>query len=110
MEDSITPQTQEIVKKRIVGTPFEKGNPGGPGRKKLTEQQKLIRKSVKELIKDYEESLAEALPKLSPVLKKKALDGDIQAIKELHEVVGVKQGKNNTIVPIQINFKDSDLM
>ena len=97
---------EKTIKNEIKPNYFKEGNPGGPGRPKLTKEQKLIRKSDRNLIKEYEESLSEALPKLSPVLKKMAIGGDIQAIKELHEVVGVKAGKGNqTIIPVQINFQ-----
>ena len=82
----------------------------GPGRPKLTEEEKAIRRAekgaIQKYIKEYELGLAEALPEIEPVLKKKAIEGDIQAIKELHEVVGVKAGKGNqTIIPVQINFQ-----
>ena len=64
---------------------FTEGNEGGPGRPPETAEQKLIKKAVKELVKEYQQTLAEALPKISPVLIKKAIDGDIMAIKELHD-------------------------
>ena len=65
---------------------FQPGVSGNPeGRKPDTEEQKLIKKAVKELVKEYQQTLAEALPKISPVLIKKAIEGDIMAIKELHD-------------------------
>ena len=57
------------------------------GRKVETKEQKLVRKVQKEFVKEYKESLASILPKLSPVLIEKALGGDIQAIKEIHSIV-----------------------
>lgn len=74
----------------------------GPGRPKLTEEQKLIKRATKELISEYEENLAQVLPELTPVMKKKALEGDIQFVKELHDVVGIKRGRES-INAIQIN-------
>jgi len=64
------------------------------------------KKSVRRLIKDYEESLSEALVFISPILKEKAIGGDMAAIKELHEIIGAKAGKDKqTIIPIQINIE-----
>jgi len=59
----------------------------GPGRPKETEQDKIKKRAIKELIKEYQENLAQALPNISPVLIKKAEEGDIQAMKELHDRV-----------------------
>lgn len=73
------------------------------GRPVITEEQIIIKKAIKEYISEYEESLSETLPELSPVLKKMALGGDIQAIKELHEVVGIKRG-SNPLVAVQFNL------
>ena len=91
-------KTETIGKKR---TQFKVGNPGGPGRPALTEEQKLIKKATKDIINEYKESLAEVLPELSPIIKEKALNGDIAFIKELHEVTEVKSDKNPTM---QINL------
>lgn len=108
-ENNITPQTRQIVKKRIVGRPFKKGNPGGPGRKKLTEAEKLKRRAMKNMVQvyvdEYEKDLSEALPEIKPILIKKAKEGSIKHIREVHEVVGAhkKQG-GNVIVPVQINI------
>jgi len=89
-----------------TGKGFMPGVSGNPlGRPKLTSEQKLMKKSVRDIIKEYEESLAESLPKLSPVLKNKALEGDMQAIKELHEVVGAKAGKGSQNVAPVIDIK-----
>ena len=84
------------------------GNTANPnGRPVLSEEQKLEKKiekkAIKELVSEYKESLSEVLPELSPVLKKRALEGDIQAIKELHEVVEVKS-KEAAGVAVQINL------
>ena len=83
--------------------PGSTANPNG--RPVLPEEQKIVKKAVQEYIKEYGESLSETLPELSPVLKKMALGGDIQAIKELHDVVGLKQN-NNPLVAVQINVTD----
>lgn len=63
---------------------FKVGNPGG-GRLPDTPEQKLIKKARKQLIEEYKDALAEALPMLSPILIAKAMDGDVPAIKELHD-------------------------
>ena len=61
-------------------------NPG-PGRPKDTEEDKIIKRAVKELVKEYKEDLAQILPQIKPVITKKALDGDMTAIKEIHDRV-----------------------
>lgn len=63
--------------------PGESGNPAG--RPKDTPEQKLIRKATKQIIEEYKQALAEALPMIQPVLIAKAIEGDIQAIKEVHD-------------------------
>ena len=63
---------------------FKPGNPGG-GRPKETEEKKLLRKTAKQIIADYRQALAEALPMIQPVLIAKAIDGDMIAIKEVHD-------------------------
>ena len=57
------------------------------GRPPETSEEKALKKATKELIQDYKDKLAEALPKISPILIKKSIGGDIQAIKELHDRV-----------------------
>jgi hypothetical protein len=64
--------------------------PGQPplnpeGRPKDTLETKLLRKTAKVIIEEYKQALAEALPMIQPVLIAKAIDGDIQAIKEIHD-------------------------
>ena len=63
---------------------FKPGNPGG-GRPIESTETKLIRKAAKDIIADYKQALAEALPMIQPVLIAKAIDGDISAIKEVHD-------------------------
>lgn|SRR3990167_1024886 len=71
----------------------------GPGRKPDTEEQTLLKKSRKELIEDYKDALAEALPMISPVLIKKAFSGqgDIQAIREINDILVEKAPKNTKL-------------
>lgn len=72
---------------------FKIGNPGG-GRPKDTPAKKLEKKAVKMLVKEYVESLAQALPHISPVLQAKALKGDMNAIRELNDrVIGKAEQK-----------------
>ena len=82
---------------------FAVGNPGGPGRKPETEEQKLVKKAQKELIAEYKEKLAEALPLISPVLIAKAMEGDMSAIKEVNDRV---MGKAEAKTDITSNGKD----
>lgn len=65
---------------------FPKGVSGNPnGRPPMTPEQKALRKASREIIEEYKQSLIDALPMISPVLVAKALQGDIPAIKELHD-------------------------
>jgi hypothetical protein len=59
--------------------------PNPNGRPKDTPETKLIRKAAKQIIEEYKQALAEALPLIQPVLIAKAIEGDIQAIKEVHD-------------------------
>lgn len=65
--------------------PGVSGNP--EGRTPDTEQDKIIKKATKQLISEYKEALGESLPLIQPVLIAKALEGDISAIKEIHDRV-----------------------
>jgi len=55
------------------------------GRPKDTEETKALRKASKEIIAEYKEALTSALPLIQPALILKAIEGDIQAIKEIHD-------------------------
>jgi hypothetical protein len=55
------------------------------GRPKDTPEKKLVKKAAKQIIAEYKEALAQALPLIQPVLIAKALEGDIPAIKEIHD-------------------------
>lgn len=58
----------------------------GPGRPKGWRQDP-IKKARKQLVEEYKNALAEALPLVSPALIKKAVKGDIQAIKEMNDIL-----------------------
>jgi len=64
---------------------FAPGNPGGPGRPVLTEEQRAKKQAIAEYVAEYKEILQELLPIVPQSLKKKIESGDINAIKELHE-------------------------
>lgn len=57
------------------------------GRPLITDEEKARKKATQELIEEYKEKLAEALPLISPVLIQKAQEGSVKAIKELHDRV-----------------------
>lgn len=94
---------------------FKEGNPGG-GRPKETEEQKVIKKATKQLISEFKESLAEALPFISPVLVKKATEGDLQAIKEVNdrvmgkarETVGLDGGEEGKAIVTILKYAKPD--
>ncbi len=60
-------------------------SPNPNGRPPMTEEEKLKAKVQRDFIKDYKESLKEALPLISPILIAKAMEGDMQAIKEVND-------------------------
>lgn len=65
--------------------PGVSGNPNG--RTPDTLQDKIVKKATKELIAEYKEALGESLPMIKPILIAKALEGDMVAIKEIHDRV-----------------------
>lgn len=78
----------------------------GPGRP-LGSKTDPLKKARKQLIEEYKDALAEALPLINPVLVKKAQEGDIQAIKEINDIVVDKAirktdltSNGQTIIPI----------
>lgn len=78
------------------------------GRPKDTVETKLIRKAAKQIIEEYKQALAEALPLIQPVLIAKAIEGDIQAIKEVHDrsMDKAKQATDITSKGEQITIKE----
>ena len=91
---------------------FKEGNPGG-GRPKDTPESIIVKKAIKEIIKEYKEDLADMLPEIKPILKKKALEGDMTAIKEIHDRVMDKAKQSteetnniNVLMPILVRFLD----
>lgn len=74
---------------------FIEGNPGG-GRPPETPEAKVQKKVVAELIKEYKEALADILPDLIPIMREKAVKGDIQFIKEVGDrVLGKPEQKTD---------------
>ena len=107
-------EEQELngVKRRKDGTFLPGSVPNPSGRPEETEEKKVARKAMKELIIDYKEKLAEVLPELSPILMKLALEGDMPAIKELHDrVMGKPEQKvqgdpDNPLQVVLVKFMD----
>jgi len=111
--NSISDKKEKNGNKRNPDGTFIKGEyEGGPGRPKMTEEEKAIRRAEKDIVKkyiqEYELGLAEALPEIQPALIQQAAKGNIAAIREIHEVVGAHKNKGgNVVVPVQINFNDA---
>lgn len=93
---------------------FIPGISGNPeGRPPETQEDKIIKKATKELIAEYKESLGEALPLIKPIIIAKALEGDMTAIKEIHDRVMDKAkqptdltSNGNELQPILVRFID----
>lgn len=64
---------------------FAQGNPGGPGRPELTDEERAKKQALKEYVAEYRETLQELLRITPLALKKKIEEGDVSAIRELHE-------------------------
>ena len=101
------------IKRKEDGT-FDNGTAPGPGRPKETLEDKIIKKATKELIEEYKEDLAQILPEIKPVIRQKALDGDMNAIKEIHDRVMDKSKQpsemevKGNITINRISFDDYD--
>jgi hypothetical protein len=96
-------ETEQNRTKRNEDGTFADGTAPGPGRPKDTPESKIIKKATKELIAEYKEALGEALPLIRPILLAKALDGDMMAIKEIHDRV-MDKAKQST--DVTTNGKD----
>lgn len=99
------------------GVPFKEGfdpRRNYVGRPPDSEETKLVRKANKQFIQEYKDKLAEALPLISPVLIAKAMEGDMQAIKELNDrVMGKAKESVEMTTGLKIEFskefdKDAD--
>ena len=109
--------SEEQVKTSDIRNPdgtFKEGVSGNPsGRPPETPEQAITKRAIKELVKEYKEDLAQVLPQVKPVLIKKAIEGDMTAIKEIHDRVMDKAkqptsigGDEDSIVPILVKFID----
>lgn len=94
---------------------FVPGVSGNPeGRTPETLEDKIVKKATKQLIEDYKEALGESLPMIKPVLIAKALEGDMTAIKEIHDRVMDKSKQpsemevKGNITINRISFDDYD--
>jgi len=79
--------------------PGNTANPLGYGviTQEERDRRKIEKKATEQFINEYKEGLAKALPKISPVLIKKAISGDISAIKEVNTRV-----MGNPVTPVDI--------
>lgn len=107
---------EQTAENRIIrnedGT-FANGTAPGPGRPEDTPEKALVKRAVKELIKEYKEDLAQFLPEIKPVLRQLAKNGDMTAIKEIHDRVMDKSKQptdittdGEKITPVLVKFID----
>ncbi len=96
---------ENSIEQRVVGIPFTKDDPriNRDGRPPETPEDRIIKKATKEFIAEYKEKLGQALPLISPVLIAKAMEGDMQAIKEVNDRV---MGKAEQHTDLTTNGKD----
>lgn len=72
--------------KRGANGQFLKGVKGHtPGRPKDTPESRAMRRATQQIIAEYKQALVEALPLIQPALVAKAMEGDVPAIKEIHD-------------------------
>lgn len=62
-------------------------SPNPNGRPPMTEADRIKKKATQQLIEEYKEALGESLTLIRPVLIEKAINGDVSAIKEIHDRV-----------------------
>lgn len=105
-----TKATETEIKRDERGL-YLPGNPPGPGRPPETQEQKIIKRTIKEIVKEYKENLAAALPQIEPVIIEKAVKGDMSAVKEIHDrVMGKSEQKTDitsggeAIQPVLVKF------
>ena len=103
-------KTRENAGKRIIGRPFQVGNPGGPGVPRDTPEKKAEKKLIKEFVEEYRQRLAEALPEIHPVLIQKATGGNLGAIREINDrILGKPKDEDDTVRPLSITLTDDQL-
>lgn len=102
------------ISKPWLYKPGESGNPLGrsvetPEERAIkSEKRKAIKAIVKEALEDHEIALAESMPEITPALIIQAKKGNMQAIREVHEVLGAhKSSKEDAKVAIQINLAEA---
>jgi hypothetical protein len=90
-------ETEQNGFKRNEDGTFKDGTAPGPGRPELTPEQALVKRAIKDLVNEYKEDLAQYLPHIKSKLGEKAVAGDIQFIKELHDRVMGKPEQHTDI-------------
>ena len=87
------------------GYQFKKGVSGNPkGRAKAPQAQRDLRLAIKDVVAEYKEMLRKELPALAPTLIKAAKAGDMAAIKEIHQVIGIYERGALNLIPVQVNI------
>ena len=83
------------------------GNPKGrPVESDLDKTRRLVKKATTSLIKQYQEDLASRLEDIKPILVGQALEGKLDAIKEVHQVTGAYPKKEGNVTAIQVNINE----
>lgn len=90
--------------RKLPGHLWQKGVSGNPnGRPKMTEERRLLNKTMQQIVQEYRQTLSGFLEDIMPALIEQAKAGNVAAIKEIHEVIGAYE-KQSILMPMQINI------
>ncbi len=101
-------EQQETANNSVVGKPFEKDDPriNRKGRKPDTEEDKIQKKAIQEYIAEFKESLAPVLEIIPPKLQEGVEAGNLQAMKEVIDILVSKAPQKQDLEVKVIPFDD----
>ena len=89
---------------------FEEGGPGGPGRPKMSEEERLLRRAAREKIERFLETNGLGAAGRVIQLSKKAKNEKVRlsANQDVLDRIGIGASAKNPTTAIQINFGTND--